>query len=165
MKLLCLTVLVLFLIFQNSLSAQDSTSNKLYFLNAHIGADLAKGLRFGLLVYLQEHFSVEASYGRDVVNYLFPSDPNNRYSIGVNWHKGFESNLMVGVSFSHSVFPSSFITKQNFISANVGSFIINRSGIRFFFKGGILFRFENNNVGFNPLIFPNIDIGISYNIF
>jgi hypothetical protein len=158
-------ILGLFLFIQLNLCAQDSTTSKSYFLNAHIGADLAKGFRFGLLVYLNENISVEAGYGVDVINFLVASDPNKRYSIGINWHKGIESNLMAGISFSHSVFPSPYITKQNFISANVGSFISSTSGIKFFYKGGILFGFKNNNSGNHTLIFPNIDIGISYNIF
>jgi hypothetical protein len=162
---ICLVILGIFLFSQNNLCAQTNSSNKLYILNAHIGADLAKGFRFGFLVYLQEHISIDASYGRDVFNFLVPTDPNERYSIGINWHKGCESRLIAGISFSHSVFPSRFITKQNFLSANIGSFIINEGGVQFYYKGGFLVRFEKDNAGKHLLLFPNIDIGLSYNIF
>ncbi len=159
------SIFVLFLVMFSNLFAQDSLDSKAFNLNFHIGADVAKGLRIGALVYVSPNWSIEGSYGTDPFIFLTSTDQNERYSLGISWNCSLESRLIIGVAYIHSVFPIDKTTKQNLFSVNVGSFIFNESGIRFFYRGGFGISFKKNNSGNHTVIFPDIDIGISYNIF
>ncbi len=100
-------------------------------------ASYSSGLRIGPRVQISEHFSFETSFGRDIVNYLSPLDEKYIYSIGINWHKSFESKLVVNLTYAHFIYPPGWISYGYAISLNIGSLTLIDGGFHFFYSGGI----------------------------
>ncbi|MCB2206014.1 hypothetical protein KQI65_14830 [bacterium] len=140
-----------------------------YFCNIKAGIDaIARGAHVGTMVYLCDHFSVEASYGWPLSNVV--DDWNFRATAGLNWHKGGGSNLMAGIAFSNAYFIESTNNshvEQWFLSAAVGSHITNEGGVQFYYRGGVVLEAKYDSGGGirYTQIWPNIDVGLSINIF
>lgn len=125
-------------------------------------ASYSSGLRVGPRIQISEHFSFETGFGRDLVNYLGPSDEKYIYSIGINWHKSLESKLVVNLTYAHFIYPSGWIAYGYAISLNIGSLTLIDSGFHFFYSGGIWLK-RSGNTDFTYIL-PNLEIGVGWKI-
>jgi hypothetical protein len=113
-----------------------------------------------LRVQVFEHFSLESAFGPDIVYFLVPSDLNYRYSVGINWHKGNDSKLILNLTYVHLIYPPEYTAYGYAISLNVGSLTLIEEGFHFFYSVGIwLKREENVNYTY---VLPNFEIGIGW---
>jgi|GEM_PF-2866635 len=126
------------------------------------GASLYSGLRIGGRVQFFENVSFEGSWGKDVLNFIGPSDPNFRYSIGLNYYPDPESNLIINLTYTHPYFPSDFIVDEHFFLLNLGVLPIKQKGIYFFYDGGVGIKLGKDFAGNNLLFLLNLQIGIGY---
>ena len=156
-----LFVMIVLNISQNSfaLLAQE---NKIAFplFDLYGGASYSSGLRLGLRVQVSEHFSVESAFGPDIVYYLGPSDLNYRYSVGINWHKGYDSKLIVNLTYVQPFYPPDWIASGYAIALNVGSLTLIEEGFHIFYSGGIWLK-RNEGVDYTYVL-PNFEIGVGW---
>lgn len=148
-------------LYQNtfSLLAQE---NKIVFplFDLYGGASYSSGLRLGLRVQVSEHFSVESAFGPDIVYFLVPADLNYRYSVGINWHKGYDSKLIVNLTYIQFIYPPEYTASGYAISLNVGSLTLIEEGFHFFYSGGIWIK-KKENVDYTYVL-PNFEIGVGW---
>jgi len=123
-------------------------------------ASFSSGLRLGPRVQISENFSFETGFGRDVANFISPSDEEYRYSIGINWHKSFDSKLVVNLTYVQLFRPPNWTSNGYAISLNIGSLSLIDCGFHFFYSGGIwIKRLRNNDFTY---ILPNLEIGVGW---
>lgn len=156
-----LFMMIVINIYPNSFSllAQE---NKIVFplFDLYGGASYSSGLRLGLRMQVSEHFSVESAFGTDIVYYIGPSDFNYRYSLGINWHKGFDSKLIVNLTYVQPFYPPDWKASGFAIALNVGSLTLIEEGFHFFYSGGIWLK-RNEGVNYTYVI-PNLEIGVGW---
>lgn len=148
-------------LYQNtfSLLAQED-ENILPIFDIYGSASYSSGLRLGLRVQVSEHFSVESAFGPDIVYYIGPADFNYRYSIGINWHKGYDSKLIVNLTYVQFIYPPEYTASGYAISLNVGSLTLIEGGFHFFYSGGIWIK-QKENVDYTYVL-PNFEIGVGW---
>ncbi|PLX28245.1 MAG: hypothetical protein C0600_10025 [Ignavibacteria bacterium] len=145
---------------------EQADSGERYHFNLHGGIDvIAKGAHLGAMVYLHKHFSVEASYGWALQNVL--DDWSYRASLGLNWHRDGNSSLTAGIAFSNAHFIQLSHADQWFISAMVGSYILDAGGVQFYYRGGLALEAKYKPDGSlrHMQVWPNVDVGLSINVF
>ncbi len=158
-----LLMTVLLSVGQNSFSIFAQENRSVFPLFDLFGsASYSSGLRFGPRVQISEHFSFETGFGRDVANYLGPSDEKYIYSIGINWHKSLESKLVVNLTYAHFIYPPGWIAYGYAISLNIGSLTLIDGGFHFFYSGGIWLK-RSRNIDFTYIL-PNLEIGVGWSI-
>ena len=146
---------------QNSFSLLAQEDENIFPLfDLYSGASYSSGLRLGLRVQVSEHFSVESAFGPDIVYFLGPADLNYRYSVGINWHKGIDSKLILNLTYVHFIYPPEYTASGYAIALNVGSLTLIEEGFHFFYSGGIWIKKEEN-VNYTYVL-PNFEIGIGW---
>lgn len=148
-------------LYQNTFSvlAQED-ENILPIFDIYGSASYSSGMRLGLRVQVSEHFSVESAFGPDIVYYIGPSDFNYRYSIGTNWHKGYDSNLIVNLTYVKFIYPTEYTASGYAIALNVGSLTLIEAGFHFFYSGGIWIK-QKESVDYTYVL-PNFEIGVGW---
>ena len=156
-----LFVIIVLNISQNSFSILAQENDNIFPLfDVYGSASYSSGLRLGLRVQVSNHFSVETAYGPDIVYYLAPSDENYKYSIGINWHKGYDSKLIVNLTYIQFIYPAEYTAHGYAISLNVGSLTLIEEGFHFFYSGGIWLKREGDTN--YTYVLPNLEIGVGW---
>jgi hypothetical protein len=125
-------------------------------------ASYGSGLRLGSRIQISEHFSFEGSWGKDVVNFVSPSNPNLRYSFGANWHSSRNSRFIINFTYTHAYYPPDFIVSQHLFLVNIGSLFLQEKGFHLFYEGGILLNYKKNLAGNSLYILPNFELGLGF---
>jgi len=158
---LFLLMTLLLCICQNSFSIFAQENQSIFPLfDLYGSASYSSGLRLGPRMQISEHFSFETGFGIDVANFLVPSDVNYRYSIGINWHKSFESKLVVNLTYVQLLRPPKWTTNGYAISLNIGSLSLIDGGFHFFYSGGIWLK-RLRNIDYTYFL-PNLEIGVGW---
>ena len=148
-------------IFQNTFSLLAQEDENIFPLfDIYGSASYSSGLRLGLRVQVSEHFSLESSFGPDIAYFLAPSDLNYRNAVGINWHKGIDSKLILNLTYVHFIYPPEYTASGYAISLNVGSLTLIEGGFHIFYSGGIWIK-QKENVD-NTYVLPNFEIGIGW---
>jgi hypothetical protein len=156
-----LFVIIVLNISQNSFSIMAQENENIFPLfDVYGSASYSSGLGLGVRVQVSEHFSVESAFGPDIAYYLAPSDLNYRYSVGINWHKGYDSKLIVNLTYVKFIYPPEYTSSGYAISLNVGSLTLIEEGFHFFYSGGIWIKKEEN-VDYTYVL-PNFEIGVGW---
>jgi hypothetical protein len=143
---------------------ENSFDSSLPLFDIHIGAGVVPGGRIGARYLFVENISLELAYGADVVNFFGLSDPNTRYTLGLNYHL---SNSIAAITLlvTYADYPN-FDYRKLFISPNFGIIQIRKSGIQIFIRAGISIILQNDNPTRDwkyEDFGGNIDVGVSYN--
>jgi hypothetical protein len=154
------------LIFANSLIdsfCQEEPEEELSSQYSIFGsASLYSGLRVGGRIQFFEQISFEGSWGKDILNFIAPSDPNYRYSIGLNYYTDSESNFIINFTYTHPYYPSDFIVDQHFFLLNLGILPNKQKGINLFYDAGVGLKLDKNLGGNDLYYLINLQIGIGY---
>jgi len=157
-------VLCLSLFGSHPLAAQDTTTVYHHFplIDVHLGAGWVSGGRIGTRIHLSEEYSVEASIGKHIANFLSASDEETRYGIGVNWHGFLRPHLTLSALV---VYGQKVHLRPNDIylmSLNVGYMPWKPSRLNFTARAGMYVGAKRNFAGWSTLFGPNLDIGIGW---
>jgi len=132
--------------------------------DVHIGAGAVPGGRIGVRYLFIENISVELAYGANLVNFIALSDPNTRYTTGLNYHLA-NSIAAVTLLVTYVDYPN-FDYEELLISPNFGIIPIRKSGFQVFIRAGISIIMQNDNPSGDwkyEDFGGNIDAGVSYN--
>jgi hypothetical protein len=160
-KLFCLLIFTM----PENIFAQEELEKKLPTYCIYASASISAGLRVGGIIQIHDNLGLEGSFGKDIANFIGPSDPNLRYSFGITIFPNFNYSFIINTTYSFIDYLSDTFNFNNeyIISLNVGSFDINKRGLIFFYKAGINLKninsYQNNN---SFIYYPNFDIGIGY---
>lgn len=158
---------------QENMDSRDSTKKQISLpcFDLHIGAGTINGARLGLRTHFNEHFSIETSFGIPTTHFIGGGEREERYSLGINWHKTLPKGLMVSLICANLVQPNRSypsIPNNKFlnylrISLNIGYLSTIGSNFTFFIRGGMGvsfvedFRVKGHKVGFTA---NYLDLGL-----
>jgi hypothetical protein len=139
----------------------------------HVGFVGQSGTRIGIRFFLSNHISFETSLGIPGGSFLYPTEQESRYGIGISWHHQDTSGLIVSMLASNVVKPNHVfpdIPNNRFwdylsFSLNAGYYYRSSSNFMFFsrFGGGYdLVKKSNSSRQESHFWWPNIDIGIGW---
>ncbi len=139
--------------------------------DVHIGAGWISGARIGFRFQHIEHFSFETSFGIPVTQFL-GGEREERYSLGINWHKTIPKGLMLSLICANLVRPDRAypnIPNNKFlsylrVSLNIGYLSTIGSNFNFFIRGGVLYDIVESQINSYGGNFggPNLDLGIGW---
>jgi len=127
-------------------SKNDSTISLPRF-DIHLGAGSINGARIGLRAHFTKHFSIETSFGIPATHFIGGGEREERYGIGINWHRSFQSGLMMSLLCAAKVWPDrsrmSSIPNNRLlnyvtVSLNIGYLSKIDSNFTFFIRGGVV---------------------------
>lgn len=133
-------------------------------LDMHIAVGFTAGGRVGLRYLFENNFSTEIAFGLDLRNFVYMSDFQRRYTLGISYHLNSSD---ASFSFLTTYVEQPYnLYEAVLLSPNFGLIPIRSSGISVFFRFGLEIElikdFPSQKWKYND-IGPNLDIGISYN--
>ena len=147
----------------------DSTTENEKFsfprFDVHIGFGSIIGGRIGSRVLINNHFSFEASYGKDYRNFIGLSDEINKYGIGINYFLSSSSNFAISLLGVYQYYTDVDFKNDTFIlSPSIGFLSLRTAGLKTFIRAGFYFELINfQTKSFGATNFGiNIDIGLTW---
>lgn len=140
--------------------------------DVHIGVGFIEGGRIGGRVQFFKNFSSELAFGYNWANFLGRGNLEERYTFGINWHMFEDSRLTTSLLVTSVVLadnpgglPDNKLFNYFYITTQVGSLSMIKSGFHFFIRGGITFSFNKgipmDKVKYRSIGF-DIDTGVGY---
>ena len=129
----------------------------------HVGAGLTNGLRLGLSYLIDDQVSLESSAGYNVTT-LGGATTRWVFSIGVNQHSLTRNPFSASFLVSYVRLPDDPFVRSWIISPSLGLLPFREPGIRAFVRAGLSLEFKRNASGSSTVLWPNVDIGVSWNI-